>query len=275
MAKDKGLTKAQRTRLKTLDTLLDSDIPRSHIIVATLIVQHWCEDHNAFQGQLVVRAERWRRRHLQLRQQWRRCELGVFNDLMRILELPGDIEPGVRAPKKRRTKRLTQPSLLPKAPSGMISDEEASGFLKMLEDEGISDVFDPGNYIQNNTVFRPPLILLDSKSIFFDHVWPMYLNATIERTWDPECRAPEIAFATDYVLLIIQKEKKWTWPIADRYFVRLPWGHPWKTTLKGRPGWDESYKTLSEIGMIEKHHGQTWVMTKSGFGVAKTVLNKW
>ena len=258
MAKNQGLTPDDRVKLKTLDTLLSSDVPRSHTIVAVLIVQYWCEEHNAFQGQLIMRAERWRRRHIQLRRHWQRGEFGIYSDLMRILELPGDIEPGVRAPKKSRTKRIIQPSLLPKAPTGMITDDEAAGFLKMLDADGISDVFDPGNNILNNTVFRPPLILLGDKSTFFDDVWPMYLNATIERPWDPEDRSPEIAFAIDYVLLIIQKEKKWTWPIADRYLVRLPWGHPWKPTTTGRPGWDASFRILSEAGMIEKHHGQTW-----------------
>ncbi len=272
MAKDKGLTKAQRTRLKTLDTLLDSDVPRSHIIVATLIAQHWCEDHNAFQGQLVVRAERWRRRHVQLRQQWRRCEQGVFNDLMRILELPGDIEPGVRAPNTKRTKRITQPSLRPKAPSGMITDEESADFLKMLDTDGISDIFDPGNHINDNTVFRPPLILIDGKSIYFDDIWPMYRDNTIERSWDTKDRSPEIAMALDYVLLIIHKEKKWTWPIADRYLVRLPWGHPWKLTPLGRPGWDASLRILSEIEMIENHHGQTWILRNKLYDMVNRTL---
>jgi len=262
MAKENGLTKAQRTHLKTLDTLLDSDVPRSHTIVATLIVQHWNEEHNAFQGQLVMRAERWRRQHIKLKRQWRKSEDGIFSNLMRILELPGDIAPGVRAPQKRLTKRLTQPSILPKAPTGMITEEESVTFLKMLDADGISDVFNPGNYIHDNTVFRPPLILLDGKSIFFDDVWPMYRDGTIERSWDPEDRSPEIAFAIDYVLLIIQKEKKWTWPIADRYLVRLPWGHPWKVTHAGRPGWNASIRILSDICLIEKHHGQTWRISK-------------
>lgn len=274
MAKENGLTKAQRTHLKTLDTLLDSDIPRSHTIVATLIVQHWNEEHNAFQGQLVMRAERWRRRHIHLRQQWRRGEFGVFSDLMRILELPGDIEPGVRAPKKSRAKRVPQRSLLPKTPRGMITDEEAAGFLKMLNDDGISDIFDPANRILDNTVFRPPLILLDGKSIFFNDVWPMYRDGTIERPWDPEDRAPEIAFAIDYVLLIIHKEKKWTWPIADRYMIRLPWGHPWKLTHKGRPGWDASVQIMDENGMIEKQHGQTWVHAGSAKAISRLAIER-
>lgn len=272
MPKNQGLTPDDRVKLKTLDTLLGSDVPRSHTIVAALIIQHWCEEHNAFQGQLIMRAERWRRRHIQLRQQWRKSEDGIFSDLMRILELPGDIEPGVRAPMKRRTKRLTQPSLLPNAPSGMITDKEAAGFLKMLDADGISDVFDPGNYIHDNTVFRPPLILIGDKSIFFDDVWPMYINAAIERPWDREVRTPEIAFAIDYVLMIIQKEKKWTWPIADRYLVRLPWGHPWKTTTTGRPGWDASLQILSESEMIENHHGQTWKLRNKLHDLAHRTL---
>jgi len=262
MAKNQGLTPDDRVKLKTLDTLLNSDVPRSHTIVAALIIQHWCEEHNVFQSQLVMRAERWRRQHIKLKQQWRRGEFGVFNDLMRILELPGDIEPGVRAPKKSRTKKITQPSLLPKAPSGMISDKEVAGFLKMLDADGISDIFDPGNYIHDNTVFRPPLILLDGKSIFFDDIWSMYHNSTIKRNWDPEDRSPEIAMALDCVLLIIHKEKKWTRPIADRHLVRLPWGHPWKTTTTGRPGWNASLHILNEIGMIKRHHGQTWHLSK-------------
>ena len=276
MAKNQGLTPDDRVKLKTLDTLLESDVPRSHTIAAALIVQHWCEEHNVFQSQLIMRAKRWRRQHIQLRKQWRRGEFGVFSDLMRILELPGDIEPGVRAPQKRRTKRLIKPSLLSKAPSGMITDEEAAGFLKMLNADGISDVFDPGNYIHDNTVFRPPLILIEGKSIFFDDIWPMYRDSTIERSWDPEDRSPEIAMALDYVLLIIHKEKKWTWPVADRYLVRLPWGHPWKTTSEGRPGWEASLRILGENGMIEKHHGQTWTHAEQQkLLVSNTIKSKW
>jgi hypothetical protein len=143
----------------------------------------------------------------------------------------------------------------------MITVEEVATFLKMLDADGIGDVFNPGNYIHDNTVFRPPLILLDDKSIFFDDIWPIYCDSTIERCWDPEDRSPEIALAIDYVLLVIHKEKKWTWPIADRYLVRLPWGHPWKTTHTGRPGWDASFRILSKNGMIENHHGQTWKLT--------------
>ncbi|MBL4808641.1 MAG: hypothetical protein JKY43_01110 [Phycisphaerales bacterium] len=264
MAKNQGLTPDDRVKLKTLDTLLESDVPRSHTIVAALIVKHWCEEHNVFQSQLVMRAERWRRQHIELNQQWRKGQKGIFSDLMRILELPDDIEPGVRASKKRRTKRITQPSLLPKAPSGMITDKEASSFLKMLDEDGISDVFDPGNYIHDNTVFRPPLIFLDGKSIFFDDIWPMYRDGNIKRSWDSQNRSPEIALALDYVLMIIHKEKKWTWQVADRYLVRLPWGHPWKLTHQGRPGWVASLQILSENGMIEKHHGQTWKLRSGG-----------
>lgn len=263
MAKSQGLTPDDRVKLKTLDTLFCSDAPRSHTIVAALIVQHWCEEHGVFQSQLVMRAERWRRQHIKLKRQWRKNEDGIFSDLMRILELPDDIEPGVRAPQKKRTNRIIQPSLLPKAPTGMITDEETAGFLKMLDADGISDVFDPGNYIHDNTVFRPPLILLDGGSIFFDDIWPKYRDGIIERSWDPKDRAPEIALAIDYVLLIIQKEKKWTWPIADRYLVRLPWGHPWKTTTTGRPGWEASLRILSGNGLVEKHHGQTWQFSNS------------
>ena len=104
----------------------------------------------------------------------------------------------------------------------------------------------------------------------------MYRDGTIERSWDPKDSSPEIALALDYVLLIIHKEKKWTWPIADRYLVRLPWGHPWKGSHLGRPGWDASLRILSENGMIEKHHGQTWrLKDKMSRVVAEQTLSKW
>jgi len=100
----------------------------------------------------------------------------------------------------------------------------------------------------------------------------MYRNGQIERSWDPENRSPDIALGMDYVLLTIQKEKKSTRPIATRYLVRLPWGHPWKTTTSDRPGWDASLHILSECGMIEKHHGQTWKLRNELYDLINRTL---
>lgn len=118
--------------------------------------------------------------------------------------------------------------------------------------------------------------MLDGKSIFFDDIWPMYHDGTIERSLDPKDRSPEIALALDYVLLIIHKEQKWTSPIANRYFIRLPWAHPWKATHAGRPGWDALLRILSESGMIERHHGQTWMLKdKMPRLVAEQAISMW
>lgn len=264
MANDQGLTQAQRITLKSLDSILASANHASHVSAAELIIKHWSEKHSAFQGQLIIRVERWRRKHLEIQERWRTAEEGVFGELLRIIRLPDDAESETSKPKMNRANGTAAPSRQAFAPSGAISDKEVSDFIAMLNEEGISDIFDPANRIIENAVFRPPLILLDGKSIFFDDVWPMYRNRTFNRSWDPNERTPEIALGIDYVLLIIQQEKKWTWPIADRYLVRLPWGHAWKATQKGRPGWSESIRILSEIGLIEKHHGQTWRLSSRG-----------
>lgn len=261
MTKDHGLIQAQRIILKSLDSILASANHASHVSAAELIIKHWSEVHSTFQGQFIIRVERWRRKHLEIQERWRTAEEGVFGELLRIIRLPGENEPALPGRKKDRAKGTAAPSRQAFAPNGAISDKEVGDFMAMLKEEGISDIFDPANRIIENAVLRPPLILLDGKSIFFDDVWPMYRNRTFNRSWDPNERTPEIALGMDYVLLIIQQEKKWTWPIADRYLIRLPWGHPWKTTVDGRPGWEVSLRILSEIGLISRHHRQTWKLS--------------
>ena len=133
MAKNQGLTPDDRVKLKTLDTLLESDIPRSHTIVAALIVQHWSDEHGVFQSQLVMRAERWRRQHIRSQNTngVRARSSAIFGDLMRMIETSR--RPMLnRLPQHQRRdtpSAITQPSLLPKAPNGMITDEGSRWFL--------------------------------------------------------------------------------------------------------------------------------------------------
>jgi hypothetical protein len=150
------------------------------------------------------------------------------------------------------------PSRRKHTPVQKISEDEAAKFMAMLDAEGIAEVFDPGVSILDDKLFRPPLIILNKVSVFHEDIAPVYERGAIDRRWDPAEREPAIALAFDYALLIVAREKKWTWAISDRYFKRLPWGHPCKVTPEGRPGWKLITGMLDRAGLVERWRGQTW-----------------
>jgi len=148
--------------------------------------------------------------------------------------------------------------------------------MELIEREGIGGVFDPGVSVSRDDVlFRPPLITIDGAGVFYDQIAPAYDRGDIERPWSPHDMEPRIALAFDYALLIIAKERKWTWVISDRYLRRLPWGHPCKMTPQGRPGWPLLTDMLEHAGFIERRSGQTWRTARAAGPVVKAIAVTW
>lgn len=127
----------------------------------------------------------------------------------------------------------------------------------------------------DNVLFRLPLITIDGTGVYYDQIAPTYDRGEIERPRSPHDMEPRIALAFDYALLIIARERKWTWVISGRYLRRLPWGHPCKMTPEGRPGWPLLTDMLEYAGYIERRTGQTWRLSVSGRTIAKGLQDLW
>jgi hypothetical protein len=183
----------------------------------------------------------------------------------RLVRLMGDPRPPQRKPiktKSRSRRHRVVPSRRKHTPVQRITEDEAAKFLAMLDAEGISEVFDPGVSTLDDKLFRPPLIILNKVSVFYEDIAPAYERGAIDRRWDPAERESAIALACDLALLVTLRESRWTWVISDRHFGRLPWGHRCKVTPEGRPGWKLITELLDRAGLIERRTGQTWRLTR-------------
>jgi len=123
-----------------LDGVLLQTSPEAHVMAAVQITTLWSEQHSDFQSQLVKRAEHWRQRQVRVGESWR-DRTGACDRLMELLAVPGDIAPGVRAPRKGTKKKPSRRH--PKAP---ISDEEVRRFLELIDEEGLDACSTPGYY---------------------------------------------------------------------------------------------------------------------------------
>ena len=270
---DPGLTDAQRALLMGLDALLLQVSPEAHVLVAKQIIALWSDEYSIFQSQLNVRVERWRRRQLRVAESWT-DSTGACQHLMAMLDIPGTTPAQSKAPARRK-----RPRKLGIRPSSRrvarkpIGDNEVEQFMRLVDKEGISTVFDPGvHVIDDRLAIELPLIALEKRAVYHDVIWPRYERGEIGRPWSPHDLDPRIALAFDYALLIMWKEKKWTWVISDRYFKRLPWRHPCKVTPEGRPGWKMITGLLDQAHLIERRNGQTWRLTREVRGVVTDTL---
>ncbi len=272
MTSPQGLTDSQRAILMAIDSVLVQATPGSHVLAAQQIRQLWSEQYSVFQSQLVMRAESWRRRQIKIMHPLpdpnRDCER-----LMSLLALPGDVSPGVPAP--RRTARRGPKQCEVRKIRRPITDAEIERFLDLIEAEGISAVFDPGVSVIDDNLFLPPLLVIDGVGVFYDQIAPAYDRGEVRRQWDASKTPPAWALAADLTLIGMLRERKWTWQIADRYYKRLPWGHPAKTTPIGRPGWKRITGTLSTQRLIERKSSQTWRLTDAGVSVAGFLSDTW
>ena len=121
----------------------------------------------------------------------------------------------------------------------------------------------------------PATKMIDGVGVHHEDIAPKYDAGKIKREWDASRTSPAWALAADLTLIVMQRERKWTWQIADRYYKRLPWGHPAKTTPTGRPGWKRITGMLSKQGLIERKSGHTWRLTDAGRDVAGFLVEAW
>lgn len=253
--------------LVSLDALLLQVSPHAQAATAARIVDLWDEGGVVFRRELVRRADMWRQRQVQITTVVTN-QMGPCQRLLQLLDLPNDCsdkrQKATPKPKPKGPNRpVVRPSRRHHTPVLQMTDDEVARFLKLIYDQGIDTVFDPGNSINpNDEFFKVPLIVLDRVGVFHEQIAPFYERGEIKRTWDPKQREPAIALAFDLSLMIVAKERKWTWVICDRHFSRLPWGHPCKMTPEGRPGWKLITAMLEDAGLIEPRSGQTWKITR-------------
>jgi hypothetical protein len=289
MPGDPGISDAEAAWLLAIDALLVQDTPRAHALTAGRIFDLWGNGSFAFQQALRERAEAWRERHTKMIM----LTLDRGSPCHRLSELlkssgPGSPKPDLsgssssttppprRKPGKPAKRGGVTPSRQTYMPMKSITDAEAARFMELIEAEGISVVFDPGVSVsRDDEVFKPPLIMLDGKGVRYEQIAPAYERGEIEQGWDEDQAPPAWALAIDLTLIVMMREKRWTWQVADRTYTRLPWGHPAKTTPAGRPGWKKITGVLSRRGLIERKSGQTWRLTDAGKVVARQVEEAW
>ena len=275
-----GLTDIEKAWLVGIDALLMHGSPQGHVVTAGRIVDLWGAGGVEFQKELERRSDVWRKRHMQVLQM-AGDGAGPCSRLMQLMGNPTivDLKPSKSpAPRRPRPKRgpMVRPSRAAHYPAKKMTDEEVEKFLKLGDEEGLDAVFDPGNSVTSDDVlFRPPLVVIDGVGVHHDDIAPRYDAGEIRREWDASKMSPAWALAADLTLIVMLRERKWTWQIADRYYKRLPWRHPAKTTPTGRPGWKKITGMLSKSGLIERKSGQTWRLTEPGRDAAGMVSAAW
>ncbi|MCC5821652.1 MAG: hypothetical protein LAT64_00015 [Phycisphaerales bacterium] len=273
-SRDGELTDIEKSWLVAIDALLTQNTANAHAMAAGRMVDLWETGGAAFRHQLGERAAAWLRRHSQLTKMMADTT-GPCHRLIELMERPDRTPERPKRP-RRGPSRPVRPSHRGHCHRGRIRDAEVEKFMALIDEEGISVVFDPGVSVTTDDVlFKPPLITLDGVGVFHEQIAPVYQRGDIERVWDPVERAPAIALAMDLALLAISREKKWTWVICDRHFQRLPWGHPCKAGPEGRPGWKVVTGALEAAGLIGRRRGQTWRLTLAGKQAAERALAVW
>jgi hypothetical protein len=214
--KDGELTDVEKSWLVAIDALLVQNTANAHAMAAERMADLWGSGGVTFQHQLSERAAVWRRRHGQLTM----LVADTAGPCHRLIGLMGSSPPQGKPPEttksdspkrpRQRSSRPVRPSYRGHGPVGRIEDEEVKKFLRLIEGEGISVVFDPGVSVTDDVVFRPSLITLDGVRVYHEQIAPVYERGEIKRVWDPGERPPAVALAMDLALLVIRREKKWT-----------------------------------------------------------------
>ncbi len=276
---DGSLSDIEKAWLIGIDALLMHGSPQGHAVTAGRIVDLWGAGGTEFKKELAHRAEIWNKRQVHMTMVVS-DHMGPCHRLLQLLDLPSEShsknQQTTPKPKRKGPNRSVVRPSCRNTHRRQMTDDEVARFLKLIDDQGIEAVFDLGNSINSNDeLFRPPLIVLDRVGVFHEQIAPLYECGEIKRSWDPKQRDPAIALAFDLALLVMLREKKWTWVICDRHFARLPWGHSCKMTPEGRPGWKLITAMLEDAGLIEQRSGQTWRLTKAGKAAAEQVRVEW
>ncbi len=159
-----GLTDIEKAWLVGIDALLLHGSPQSHAVTAGRLVDLWGAGGAEFQKELARRANIWSKRHMQVLQM-AGDGTGPCSQLMQLMGNPTTVhlKPSKPpAPRRPRPKRgpLVRPSRAAHYPAKRMSDKEVEKFLKLIDEEGIGAVFDPGNLVTSDDVlFRRPLVV--------------------------------------------------------------------------------------------------------------------
>ncbi|MBL4697850.1 MAG: hypothetical protein JKX70_03350 [Phycisphaerales bacterium] len=272
----KGLTDIERSILSKLDQVLKDGTITDLQLAAKQIAKLWNEEHTVFQSQLNVRAEKWRRAYNDTRKVYRHTAMHEGAALMRLMHIPG-IDPPLKEDTSDGARRRNPvlPSWHHAAPKTKILAGEVERFMELMDTESFIDIFDYGNKIINDQLYRSPLVVIQGLSVWYEALLPRYIAEQFSRPWDNEERDPEIALAFDYLLVVLYVESKWTYLVCDKYLERLPPMHLMKTTVKGRPGWKKLTAMLAGASLIQIRTGQTWELTKAGKGIADSLAAIW
>lgn len=274
-------TASQRRALARIESSLQVSQPSTLAAAATMILQELdrAAEHAAFQERLKFIALIWRQKYEVVREQMNRLDRG---EGARLYRLSG----GWAADNSRFTRGMEsdqpfdpprmRPSLRPRMPRALISDDEVAAFERILDEYGVERVFAPGARMEDGRVVVQPLIVLGEQAVDYTSVAVQYEGAgRLRRSWDPRRRHPEIALGIDLALLAAAAKGKWTYQVSDRYCFRLPGWHKYHPQGGRRPAWRQGTRKLAELGLIKRVSGRTWTLTEKGRAAASQVALAW
>jgi hypothetical protein len=256
-----GSNRKKRDQLVQIDTLLDEWPAGASELVADLILELWdLSQKEGFSQQLFGKAEKWRVKYAMDVAAGKPAH-ATGERLHHMLFLREEKQAkDLLAREKMRKAGKVVPSVRYRTPREPIEDSEVEGFLGMLDREGFLSVFDPKNIIVEGAIFTCPFVAYRDLRLSYEELKEKYSRG-LPRPWDPVQRKVDDAMLIDWILVSARREGKWTWVICDRYFIRLPFGHPLKSVGGERPGWNWSRRELEAIDLMRQGGGRTWRLT--------------
>ncbi|MEO0513149.1 MAG: hypothetical protein AAF108_09680 [Planctomycetota bacterium] len=274
------MTPAETRTIATIDSLLKSGSISAIKKAAMIIMQHsdLRMKEQAFQLCLNLRMRRWRELYDAIKIDIQRLDDGAGGRLYRMSELPDyrpwvDPSAGKQSCDRHGGSKPCIPTRRTGAPSDEIDDGEVDDFLRLLDCEGLSRVFEDDATVVDGRVVPRPLLTVDRRTIHYRAIGALYGAKRFERPWDPSKRKPDIALAFDFALLATWQTRKWTYRVCDDMFSRLPPIHRYFPFGGKRPGWRITTRTLVLRDLMHRSKGQTWLLTPAGEQVASGVLS--
>lgn len=257
--------KKHKEQLQNLDIFLanwdpDQSELAAHIMLKVLRV----DPPHPFAREFLLRAEQWKEKYL-IDIGRGRPSHGLGEELVQLLfhreqHMAMDL---LEREKQRKAGKLV-PSILYRTPKEPITDDEVVNFMDLIDEHGISEIFDPANLITCGIVARIPFVVVGKARYSFEEMSEKYTARDLARPWDKTKRDPVDGMLFDWVLHAARREGKWTWVTCDRWFRRLPWSHPLKSAGGQRPGWKWSTEIMAGTGLMVQRRGKTWGLTRDG-----------
>ena len=103
---------------------------------------------------------------------------------MRLMHIPG-IDPPVAGREcstdHSRHQRLISPSRHHDSPTTEIVAGEVERFMELMDTESFIDIFDYGNKIINDQLYRSPLVVIRGLSVWYEALLPRYIAEQFSR----------------------------------------------------------------------------------------------